>query len=91
MRIEEHYGEKIVCDHIYKHDEIKVGQRWQGSSGNVVTVEKVKSILEHDEDGEVIDHVIHYYWYDSMGKKVTHNKLAFAFQCRYCLIIDEKE
>lgn len=77
MRIEEHYGNKIVCGHIFKSDEIKVGQRWQGSSGSVVTIESVE------------DDWVAYSWHVDGVKKV-HDKLSFAFQCRYCLIVEDE-
>jgi hypothetical protein len=74
IRFEEHHGEIIACGGIFPADEIKEGQRWQGSSGHTVTVESVN------------DHSVYYSWVER-GTKMTHNKSRFAFQCRYCLIL----
>jgi len=75
FRIEEQNGEMIACGGIFPADEIKAGQRWQGSSGHTVLVDKVDS------------YSVHYSW-DESGIKKTHKKSHFAFQCRYCLILN---
>jgi len=75
MRFEKHNGNWQVCGYIFPNSEIKVGQRWQGVSGNIVTIEKNES-----DD-------IYYSWMEK-GEKVFHDKTTFAFQCRYCLILD---
>jgi len=77
MVIEEHHGRMIVCQHIYKPEEIVIGCRWQGSGGSVVTVESICNL------GWVT-----YSWTDVNGVKKTHEKESFAFQCRYCLIVE---
>lgn len=74
LRIEEHHGEMIACGGIFHAEEIKAGQRWQGSSGHTVTVDSVNA------------HSVYYSWVDR-GTTVTHSKAHFAFQCRYCLIL----
>lgn len=74
MRIEEHHGNKIVCGHIFPRDEIKIGSRWQGSGGGIVTVESI------DDLGWVT-----YSWANG---ELKNEKESFAFQCRYCLIIE---
>jgi hypothetical protein len=74
LRVEAHHGETIACGGIFPAQEIKEGQRWQGSSGHTVTVENVD------------DHSVYYSWVER-GTKMTHDKAHFAFQCRYCLIL----
>lgn len=74
MRVETHHGRKIVCGHIFKTSSIKPGQYWQGSSGSTVQVTEVS-------DGRVS-------YMQSSG--VPHTKEAFAFQCRYCLVINDE-
>ena len=78
MDIEEHHGRKIVCRHIFKADEIKIGSRWQGSGGSIVEVTSVDGLGW-----------VEYKWNDSLGEVKVHEKESFAFQCRYCLIVDE--
>ena len=88
LRFEESYGETIACGGIFPAKEIKVGQRWQGTGNHVVTVSRVRPIKSGD--GEIIDHEVYYQWRDSSEEK-SHSKLAFAFQCRYCLILPNAE
>lgn len=77
MRIEEHHGKKIVCGHIFPISEFEPGQRWQASGGATVIITKV----------DVANDRIHYAWQDAGGVNV-HTKECFAFQCRYCKIVD---
>ena len=83
LRIESQYGENIACGGIFPSNEIYEGQRWQGSSGIVVTVTALRDI---EDAGTVIDREIHYSWMQG-ETPMSHDKLAFAFQCRYCLIL----
>lgn len=76
MDIEEQYGNKIVCRHIFPVSEMKVGSKWQSSSGAIVTIESICDL------GWVT-----YSWYVGDTKKVNE-KESFAFQCRYCLIVE---
>lgn len=80
LRIEEHHGNNIVCGGVLPTHEIKVGQRWQDSGGNVVEVIKVK-IGGFNE-------YVEWSW-EEYGKTKTHEKTSFAFQCRYCLIVED--
>ena len=75
MRFEKHNDNWQVCGYIFPNSEIKIGQRWRAVSGNIVTIEK-----NEDDD-------IYYSWMEK-GEKKTHDKATFAFQCRYCLIVD---
>lgn len=80
-------GHKAIVRHIFKREELKVGQKWIGGSGNVVTIEDIKVYpSKHENDKPFYD--IYYSWYEN-GVKKTHDKDHFAFQCRYCLIVDE--
>lgn len=74
MRIEKHYGRSIVCGHIFKASSINPGQYWQSSSGSIVLVTQVS------------DGWVSYMQHDG----VPHAKEAFAFQCRYCLVINDE-
>ena len=77
MRIEEHYGKKIVCGHIFPISEVNVGETRQASGGAHVMITKVD--IDRDQ--------IHYAWEESGGINV-HNKDCFAFQCRYCKVVE---
>jgi hypothetical protein len=74
LRMEWHNDQMIACGGIFPAYEIKAGQRWQGSSGHTVLVDKVDSFSV-------------YYSWNEEGVKKTHKKSHFAFQCRYCLIL----
>ena len=76
MRDEEHFGRKIVCGHMFPVSGIVPGQKWQSSSGNIVTVQAVK--------GDWVE----YAWTTGEGH-MEHEKDSFSFQCRYCLIVEE--
>lgn len=73
MRVENHHSRNIVCGHIFDRKHIKVGQVWQGVSGATVTV------TQRNADWVT--------YLQSNG--VAHTKEAFAFQCRYCLVIGD--
>ena len=79
MRIEKHHGNNIVCGHIYPASELKSGQRWQSSSGHVVTIQ---SIVNLDW--------VRYVWEENGATRHTE-KDSFSFQCRYCLIVPDVE
>jgi hypothetical protein len=76
-------GHKHIVRHFFKAHEIQVGSRWIGSSGGIVTVEGFNSYGSTDPWIEVV------YSWQLNGEKFTHEKDAFAFQCRYCLIVEE--
>lgn len=75
MRIETVNGKRIVCAHIYPEHEIQPGSLWIGAGCTVVKVENVK------------DGLVTYSWTNKTGKHM-HIKSVFAFQCRYCLIVE---
>ena len=76
MRIETVHGRKLVCGHIYKQNELAVGQRWAQADGADRVVE-IRSI-----DGEWIQ-------YGEYGNDRTFEKDWFSFQCRYCKVVEE--
>ena len=82
-------GRKAVVRHFFKPHEIKVGSRWARADGSkgYVTVDKVKVYPASDHE-ENHWYEIYYSW-EKQGQKATHHKESFAFQCRYCLIIEE--
>ena len=82
MTVERHYGRDIVVGHIFPAHEVEIGSVWQSSTGNTVTVTA--------NDGEWIT----YQWAEArevdgvMQTQIkSHEKLCFAFQCRYCLVV----
>lgn len=76
VRLRKQGNYKIACGGIFYPSAISVGQYWVGSSGGVVKVI------------QATDTAVTYAWLDSLGKLVTHEKAPFAFQCRYCLILN---
>ncbi len=76
-------GHRVIVGHIFKGDEIQVGSRWIGASGGIVTVEGLNTYGSTTPWYEVV-----YSWYEN-GEKITHEKDAFSFQCRYCLIVED--
>lgn len=77
-------GHKFIVGHFFKAHEIEVGSRWARADGSkgFVTVEGLNSYGSTDPWFEVV------YSWEVNGKKFTHEKESFAFQCRYCLIVD---
>ena len=90
--LKQKYGQEIVGTQKTKNGEVKIilgilnvndicpGQKWIGSGGNIVTICKVEEILMGN------DYMVTYTWMKG-ETQVYHEKLAFAFQCRYCLIV----
>jgi hypothetical protein len=76
-------GRKAIVRHFFKAHEIQVGSRWIGSSGGIVTIEGFNTYGSTDPWIEVV------YSWEKDGEKFTHEKDAFAFQCRYCLIVED--
>lgn len=81
MRVEVVHGRNLLCGYIVPHIKVQPGQTWAAASGSdhTVTVENV--------DREWVD----YSWTEADGSKKVHTKLIGAFQCRYCLVLDEPE
>ena len=79
MRVEKVNGRYLLCGVILKPDQVKAGQTWAAADGSnhTVTIES---------GGAWVD----YSWYEN-GKKRLHTKMSFAFQCRYCLVLDSEE
>ncbi len=77
MRIETVNGRNLVCGHFFPASELASGQRWAPADGSNREV-KIVTV-----DGEWVE----YEWQDN-GERKTHQKLAFAFQCRYCKVVE---
>jgi hypothetical protein len=71
---------------ILRGDKIKVGSKWKPADGGnrVVVVEEVRWYPASDHEENHWYEV--YYSWEKDGVKYTHDKDAFSFQCRYCLI-----
>lgn len=75
---------KILGGAIIKASDIKVGSSWKGSGGSTVKVHQVEKMKCKDGSDW---YEVHYCWAEN-GKIQTHSKDSFAFQCRYCLVIE---
>ena len=78
-------GRKAIVRHIFKPHEIQIGSRWARADGSkgFVTVEGFNTYGSTDPWIEVV------YSWELNGEKYTHQKDAFSFQCRYCLIVGD--
>ena len=83
MRIEVIHGRRLVCNHMFGKDELKVGQRWAPADGS--NREVVIRELEVYSDGDVSVH------YGEHGNDRTLEKDWFNFQCRYCLVLEDDQ
>lgn len=80
MRTELVHGRHILCGVILPISQILPNQQWAAASGNDRTV----------TIASVTGNWIEYSWNESTGVK-WHEKDAFSFQCRYCLILPSAE
>jgi hypothetical protein len=78
MRVELVRNKYLLCGHILKSSEIKVGQKWSASSGSDTFV----VVVSVDDFG--------YVTYEGEHQS-RHEKEAFAFQCRYCLVLEDNK
>jgi hypothetical protein len=78
-------GRKAIVRHFFKAHEIQVGSRWARADGSkgFVTVEGFNTYGSIDPWTEVV------YSWEKGGVKFIHEKEVFAFQCRYCLIVED--
>jgi hypothetical protein len=74
-------GRWLLCGHILPANKIEVGQVWAPTSGGNHTV----TVFDVDQFGWV-----RYSWLDG-GKEISNEKEAFAFQCRYCLVLPTEQ
>lgn len=77
MRVETVHDRQLLCGHILTRDKLAVGQVWASAAGANRTV----TIVAIQNDW------ITYEWME-LGEPVRHEKDWFAFQCRYCLVLD---
>ena len=80
MRTEQVHGRWLLCGHILRDDQVKPGQKWAPADGSNRSVRIVA--VAHDW--------VTYTW-DEYGEPKYHDKSIFAFQCRYCLVLDGPE
>jgi hypothetical protein len=75
---------KLLGGVIIKPSDIKKGSTWKGTGNITVKVYKVETMS--CKDGSEWSE-IHYCWNEN-GKIATHSKDSFAFQCRYCMVLE---
>ena len=80
-------GHKAVVRHWFKSEDLKVGSRWIGSSGHIVTLDKIEVRDVPNSSSPWV--TVHYSSVKENGEVVTHDKDLFSFQCRYCLMIED--
>ena len=80
MRVETVHGRHLLCGVILPNNQVKHAQTWASADGSnrTVTVSAVR--------GEWVG----YTWKEE-GRPKYHEKLIFAFQCRYCLVLPTAE
>jgi len=88
MRIEESYGKKIVCGHIFTATEIKIGSIWQSSGGSLVEVVDIRRFIWKYRNENKISYDVFYKWTEG-GVEIINDKDSFSFQCRYCLVLED--
>ncbi len=76
MRVETIHGRHLLCGHFIRPDQIEPGQVWASADGSDRTVQVDRV------EGEWV-----YYSWHEHGRRMDHDKLSFAFQCRYCLVL----
>lgn len=81
MRIETVHGRHLVCGHIFKFEEIEVGQVWASADGSDRTVRVTRT-----RPGQWVE-----YEWEVQGQTKSHQKDSFSFQCRYCLVVSEEK
>lgn len=80
MRVELVHGRRLLCGHILADDQVKPAQIWAAADGGDRTV-RITAVA-HDW--------VTYTWGEH-GEPKYHDKSIFAFQCRYCLVLDGPE
>lgn len=80
MRTELVNNRWLLCGHFLADHQIKNGQVWAPADGSDRTVR-----VSGDREGWV-----GYTWMEN-GVRKYHEKSSFAFQCRYCLVLDGPE
>jgi hypothetical protein len=80
VRVELVHGRYLLCGGLISEEQVKPGQTWAAADGSDRTV-KV-DFTQGDWVG--------YSWQEGSQSK-HHQKLIFAFQCRYCLVLETPE
>lgn len=77
MRVELVAGRYLLCGHILHWSQIQPGEVWAAASGS-----------GHEVTIQVVNRQwVTYSWIENRQLK-THSKDPFAFQCRYCLVLN---
>lgn len=77
-RVETVHGRHLLCGGVIPDHMVKTGQRWASADGSNREVQVTSADTEW----------VGYTWSEG-EKSIHHEKLNFAFQCRYCLVLDE--
>lgn len=80
MRTELIAGRHLLCGTILPINKLAVGQLWASADGS----DHVVSITA------ISDGWVSFTWTEH-GAQRHHEKTSFAFQCRYCLVVDGPE
>lgn len=67
-------GRKLLVQHIFSPEDIKVGSVWAPADGSDYTVEVLN---------------VHDGWVSYRDGANLHEKLSLAFQSRYCLVVED--
>ena len=84
MRIEVINGHRAVCGHIFPKDELKIGTKWISADGSNRIVE-IRDLVRYGIGTQFEDISV---YYGEHATDQTYEKDSFAFQCRYCLIVE---
>jgi hypothetical protein len=77
MRVELVNGRYLLCGAILPSEKVTVGQVWAPASGGNYTI----SVTKREADRVTYEGV----------SQPEHSKDAFAFQCRYCLVLETNQ
>jgi hypothetical protein len=76
MRVERVAGRYLLCGGVIPAEDVQVGQTWAPAAGDNYTVTVVEAGTRVTYEGE---------------HQARHTKDNFAFQCRYCLVLEGPE
>ena len=74
------HGRHLLCGGVIPAELVKPGQRWASADGSN------REVTVRSSDGDWVT----YLWSEKNEERI-HTKLNFAFQCRYCLVLDTPE
>lgn len=82
LRVKSVHGRHLLCGGILNRKHLEIGQLWASADGSNRTVEII-AVTPGDW--------VTYQWNNPDGTTTEHRKQAFAFQCRYCLVLPTNE